>query len=68
MTESLKLHAKSAALTFVSAFGVQLYAATETATDWHDVSWVPMISAISFTAVRAVLKALIMVRATEPTE
>ena len=57
--EKLLEHAKSAALTFAATLGVEFYAATEGAQEWGDLTWGPLISAVTFTAARSALKALL---------
>ena len=59
MSEQIKAHAKSAALTFAATLGVELYAATAHVDEWTALSWGPILSAITFTAARAALKVLL---------
>ena len=59
----IKGHAVSAALTFSTALGIELYAATSDAVTWSDVGWSPLLSAATLTAVRAVLRSFLDLRA-----
>jgi outer membrane lipopolysaccharide assembly protein LptE/RlpB len=56
MKQALIPHLKSAAITFATACGLELYAAMQAADTWSDIGWAPLLSAITFTAVRAVIK------------
>lgn len=52
-------HAKSAALTFASAVGLEVYAGLQNAANWGDVAWGALLSAATFTAARAAMKVLV---------
>lgn len=49
-------HAKSAGLTFVSVALAELAMHMNEATGWSDISWGALLSAVTFTAARSVLK------------
>lgn len=57
--ETIKRHAQSAGITFASALGVELLLAMNQAEDWADLGWLPLLSASSFVAARAVLKVFV---------
>ena len=58
-------HAKSAALTFAATMAVEVYAAVQHAEYWSDIVWAPLLSAVTLTAARTALKALITAKATD---
>jgi hypothetical protein len=60
--EQLKPHLQSATITFATALGLELYAATADAVVWSDVGWTPLLSAATLTATRAVVRALLDLR------
>ena len=62
MSPKLLTLAKSSALTFATACGLELYAAMQSGASWGDIGWVPLLSAVTFTAVRTTLKALLELR------
>lgn len=62
MKETILRHAKSAAITFASVLGVEIYAVMQNADAWGDVGWAPAVSAVTFTAARSTLKALILAK------
>lgn len=57
--EKIQEHARSALLTMGSTFLVEIYVAMNAASDWGDIGWRPLLSAASFTAVRAVLRVMV---------
>lgn len=57
--ENIIIHAKSSAITFAATLAVEVYAATSHAADWSEITWAPLLSAVTFTAARSALKVLI---------
>lgn len=59
MKPQILMHAKSAALTFSATLGVELYLAMDAAESWDELTPLPLVSAITFTAARSALKVLL---------
>jgi len=59
MKEIILNHLKSAAITFLSAFSLEIYTAFQAAEGWDGLMFKPLVAAASFVAVRAILRAAV---------